>query len=76
MTRPSLAMQLGALKHCVSYAGSQGIGDDVVRNAEAGIASMAFLRDHRDAFVALLTVLHAFPDAALEGIEHDGTGDE
>jgi hypothetical protein len=74
--RPSLAMQLGALRHCVAYAGSQGIGDEVVRNAEAGIASMTFLRDHRDAFVALMSVLQAFPDAELEGAENVGEADE
>lgn len=75
MTRPSLAMQLGALRHCVAYAGSHGIGEDVVRNAEAGIESMTYLRDHRDAFLAFQRIVNAFPGAKPEGTEH-GTADE
>lgn len=70
MSRPSLAMQLGALRHCVAYAGEKGVGSETIAAAEAGIASMTFLRDHRDAFIALMTVLHAFPDAELEGAEN------
>ena len=66
--RPSLAMQLGALKHCVAHAGSQGVSDSIIASAEAGIASMTFLRDHRNAFIALMSVLQAFPNAELEGV--------
>jgi hypothetical protein len=68
MNRPSLAMQLGALRHCVAYAGSQGVSDSIIASAEAGIASMTFLRDHRNAFIALMSVLQAFPNAELEGV--------
>lgn len=73
--RPSLAMQLGALRHCVAYAGEKGVGAETIANAEAGIASMTFLRDHRDAFVALLSVLNAFPDAEIPEVADVGEVD-
>jgi hypothetical protein len=84
MTRPSLAMQLGSLKHCVAFAGSQGVTDSIIKSAEAGIDSMTFLRDHREAFVALLKVMQAFPDAEIvcvrdmlfNGETEHGTADE
>lgn len=75
MTRPSLAMQLGALRHCVAYAGSQGISAEVVSAAEAGIESMTYLRDHRDQFLAFQRIVNAFPGAKPEGTEN-GTADE
>jgi hypothetical protein len=71
--RSSLAMQLGALKHCVAFAGQQGVSETIISAAEHGITSMTFLRDHRDAFVALMLVLQSFPDATIEGAQDDDT---
>jgi hypothetical protein len=73
--RPSLAMQLGALRHCVALAGSQGVSDTILKSAEEGISSFTFLRDHRDAFVALLMVLKSFPDAEIGGVDDDREAD-
>ena len=73
--RPSLAMQLGALQHCVAYAGKQGLSDSIVKNAEAGIATMTFLRDNRDTFLLFHTIMRAFPGSVIEGAEDVGEVD-
>jgi hypothetical protein len=76
MSNPSLSMQLGALKHCVAFAGQQGVSDTVLKSAEAGVQSFTFLRDHSEAFKALLHVLNAFPDVMIEGVEDASEADE
>jgi hypothetical protein len=63
-------MQLNALRHCVAFAGSQGVSDTIIKDAEAGVQSFTFLRDHADAYKALLKVMEAFPGSLVEGVEN------
>lgn len=69
--RHSLSMQLQALMHCVAYAGERGVGPDILAAAEQGVASMKFVRDNKDAFLALRNILNTFPDAMIEGQTDD-----
>lgn len=76
----SLAQQHQALMHCVALVGQSKAEDDtILEAAEEAVNSFRFLRDHRDAYVALLKVLQAFPDAQIEILEgvdeyHNGSG--
>lgn len=76
MSKPSLDMQLGALKHCVAYAGKQGLSDSIIKSAEVGIATMTFLRDHRDVFLTFYTILQAFPGSRVEQLETESYTDD
>jgi hypothetical protein len=68
----SLAQQHQALMHCVAmWASAQNVvtdGDSIREAAEEGVNSFRFLRDNRDAYVALLNVLRTFPDAEVDGV--------
>jgi hypothetical protein len=59
-------MQLNALMHCVAYAGKSGIGPETLEAAEEAVNSMRFVRDNRDAFIALRDIMNAFPGALIE----------
>jgi uncharacterized protein (DUF1499 family) len=74
--RPSLSMQLGALKHCVAYAGQQGVSESIIQSAEAGIASFTFLRDHEEAYKALQKVMQTFPGSVVEIVENVSNEEE
>jgi len=71
--RISLSLQLGALKHCVAYAGQHGVSDSIIKSAEAGIASFTFLRDHENAYKALQKVMQTFPGVLVEGVDYVST---
>ena len=74
----SLAQQHQALMHCVAFAMSD-VSETVIEAAEEGVNSFRFLRDHRDAFVALHRVLERFPEAEIEVLTdgyNNGSGAE
>lgn len=71
MDRPSLARQVAAIKHAIIWAGQNGLSESVRADAEHGVTSLEFLRDHDTAFKALHRILATWPDARIEEYEHD-----
>lgn len=74
MTR-SLSMQIACLRHCVAAAGQADVGEQIIADAEAGIASLEWVERNTEIIrevrrlmtdnPAIIAVLKAFPGAQI-----------